>query len=182
MVSGPGIDVLAFAASELAQSGAPRLCRGGLLSLTVPEIEETPSREPLKASRESQMSNYRKLQHTEWDCKYHVIFIPEYRRKVLYGMIRAHLGEIFQRLARQKACEIEEGHLSCDHVHMMISIPPKHSVAQVVGYIKGKSAIHIARQFSGRRRNCTGQHFLARGYFVSTVGRDEEVIRQYIQN
>jgi putative transposase len=128
------------------------------------------------------MSNFKTLQHTEWDCKYHVIFIPKYRRKVLYGTIRRHLGEILRRLARQKECEIEEGHLSADHVHMMISIPPKHSVSQVVGYIKGKSAIHIARQFSGRRRNFTGQHFWARGYFVSTVGRDEEVIRQYIQN
>jgi len=128
------------------------------------------------------MSSYRKLQHTEWDCKYHVVFIPKYRRKVLYGTLREHLGEIFRRLARQKECEIEEGHLVEDHVHMMIAIPPKHSVSQVVGYIKGKSAIHIARQFSGRRRNFTGQHFWARGYFVSTVGRDEEVIRQYIRN
>ena len=128
------------------------------------------------------MSNYRKLQHTEWDCKYHVVFIPKYRRKVLYGTIREHLGEIFRRLARQKECEIEEGHLVADHVHMMIAIPPKHSVSQVVGYMKGKSAIQIAREFSGRRRNFTGQHFWARGYFVSTVGRDEEVIRQYIRN
>ncbi len=128
------------------------------------------------------MSNYRKLQHTEWDCKYHVVFIPKYRRKVLYGKIREHLGDVFRRLARQKECEIEEGHLVADHVHMMIAIPPKHSVSQVVGYIQGKSAIHIARQFSGQRRNFTGQHFWARGYFVSTVGRDEEVIRQYIRN
>jgi putative transposase len=128
------------------------------------------------------MSNFKTLQHTEWDCKYHVVFIPKYRRKVLYGTIRQHLGEIFRRLARQRECEIEEGHLVADHVHMMISIPPKHSVSQVVGYIKGKSAIHIARQFGGRRRNFTGQHFWARGYFVSTVGRDEEVIRQYIRN
>jgi len=128
------------------------------------------------------MSNYRKLQHTEWDCKYHVVFIPKYRRKVLYGKIREHLGDVFRRLARQKECEIEEGHLIADHVHMMMAIPPKHSVSQVVGYIKGKSAIHIARQFSGQRRNFTGQHFWARGYFVSTVGRDEEVIRQYIRN
>ena len=128
------------------------------------------------------MSNYRKLQHTEWDCKYHVVFIPKYRRKVLYGKIREHLGDVFRRLARQKECEIEEGHLVADHVHMMIAIPPKHSVSQVVGYIKGKSAIRIARQFGGQRRNFTGQHFWARGYFVSTVGRDEEVIRQYIRN
>ena len=127
------------------------------------------------------MSNYRKLQHTEWQCKCHVIFVPKYRRKVLYGTIRQYLGEIFKRLARQKECEIEEGHLMADHVHMMISIPPKYSVAQVVGYIKGKSAIHIARQFSEKCRNFTGHHFWARGCFVSTVGRDEEVIRRYIQ-
>ena len=128
------------------------------------------------------MSNYKTLQHTEWDCKYHVVFIPKYRRKVLYGTLREYLGEIFRRLARQKECEIEEGNLVVDHVHMMISIPPKYSVSQVVGYIKGKSAIQIARQFSGRRRNFTGQHFWARGYFVSTVGRDEEVIRNYIRH
>jgi putative transposase len=128
------------------------------------------------------MSNYRTLQHSEWECKYHVIFIPKYRRKVLYGTIRRHLGEIFRRLARQRESEIEAGHLMSDHVHMMISIPPKYSVAQVIGYIKGKSAIHIARGFGTRRRNFTGQHFWARGYFVSTVGRDEQVIRRYIQS
>ena len=128
------------------------------------------------------MSNYRTLQHTEWECKYHIVFIPKYRRKVLYGELRKHLGEIIRRLARQKECEIEEGHLMPDHVHIMISIPPKYAVAQVMGYIKGKSAIHIARQFGGIRRNFTGQSFWARGYFVSTVGRDEEVIRQYIQH
>jgi putative transposase len=128
------------------------------------------------------MSKYRTLQHSEWDCKYHVIFIPKYRRKVLYGTLRRHLGEIFRRLARQKECEIEEGHLMSDHVHMMISIPPKYSVAQVIGYIKGKSAIQIARDFENRRKNFSGHHFWARGYFVSTVGRDEEVIRRYIQS
>lgn len=128
------------------------------------------------------MSDYRKLQHSEWECKYHVVFIPKYRRKVLYGSLRRHLGEIFRRLARQKESEIEEGHLMPDHVHMLISIPPKYAVSQVVGFIKGKSAIHIARQFGERRRNFVGQHFWARGYFVSTVGRDEGVIRRYIQN
>ena len=127
------------------------------------------------------MSNYKKLQHTEWDCKYHVIFIPKYRRKVLYGQIRRELGDVFRRLARQKESEIEAGHLMVDHVHMMISIPPKYAVAQVIGFIKGKSAIHIARHFGERRRNFVGQHFWARGYFVSTVGRDETVIRQYIR-
>ena len=127
------------------------------------------------------MTNYRKLQHSEWECKYHVIFIPKYRRKVLYGTLRQQLGEVFRRLARQRESEIEEGHLLGDHVHMMISIPPKYSVAQVIGSIKGKSAIHIARHFGERRRNFVGQHFWARGYFVSTVGRDEEVIRRNIK-
>ena len=117
------------------------------------------------------MSNYRKLQHSESKCKHHVIFIPKYRRKILYGTLRRHLGEVFRRLARQKESEIEEGHLMADHVHMMIAIPPKYAVAQVVGYIKGKSAIHIARNFGERRRNFVGQHFWARGYFASTVGR-----------
>jgi putative transposase len=126
------------------------------------------------------VSNYKTLQHSEWECKYHVIFIPKYRRKVLYGKLRQHLGEVFRRLARQKESEIEEGHLMSDHVHMMISIPPKYAVAQVVGYIKGKSAIHIARQFGERRRNFVGHHFWARGYFVSTIGRDEEVIRRQL--
>ena len=127
------------------------------------------------------MTNYRKLQHSEWECKYHVIFIPKYRRKVLYGQIRGELGDVFRRLARQKESEIEAGHLMVDHVHMMISIPPKYAVAQVIGFIKGKSAIHIARNFGERRRNFVGQHFWARGYFVSTVGRDEAVIRRYIR-
>jgi len=128
------------------------------------------------------MSKYKTLQHTEWECKYHVIFIPKYRRKVLYGELRRHLGEVFRRLARQKESEIEAGHMMADHVHMMIAIPPKYSVAQVIGFIKGKSAIHIARHFGERRRNFVGQHFWARGYFVSTVGRDETVIRRYIRH
>ena len=128
------------------------------------------------------MSNYRNLQHTRWECKYHVIFIPKYRRKVIYKGLRQHLGSVFRRLALQKDSEIEEGHLMADHVHMMISIPAKRSVSQVVGFIKGKSAIHIARHFGERKRNFAGEHFWARGYFVSTVGRDEEVIRAYIQH
>ena len=128
------------------------------------------------------MDDYLSLNHSVWECKYHVVFIPKYRRKVLFGKIREDLGEVFRRLARQKECEIEEGHLMPDHVHMMISIPPKHSVAQVIGYIKGKSAIHVARTYFDRKRNYVGQHFWARGYFVSTVGRDEEAIRQYIRH
>ena len=122
------------------------------------------------------------LSHTRWECKYHVVFIPKCRRKVLYGQLRSELGEVFRRLAEQKESRIEEGHLMPDHVHMMISIPPKYSVSQVVGYVKGKSAIHIARAYMERKRNFVGQHFWARGYFVSTVGRDEAVIRDYIRH
>ncbi len=128
------------------------------------------------------MQNVRSLSHSVWDCKYHVVFIPKYRRKVLYGDLSRHLGKVFRDLARQRESEIEEGHLMPDHVHMLIAIPPKYAVAQVVGFIKGKSAIHIARSYLGRRRNYQGQHFWARGYFVSTVGREEKRIRRYIRH
>ena len=128
------------------------------------------------------MDEYKSLSHSKWECKYHVVFIPKCRRKALYGQLRNHLGEVFHRLAGQKECRIEEGHLMVDHVHMLISIPPKHAVSQVIGFIKGKSAIHIARVYGERKRNFVGQHFWARGYFVSTVGRDEELIRDYIRH
>ncbi|HZF48734.1 MAG TPA: IS200/IS605 family transposase [Polyangiaceae bacterium] len=128
------------------------------------------------------MEEYHNQNHTKWECKYHVVFIPKCRRKVLYGELRRHLGPVFRALTEQKESRIEEGHLMPDHVHMMISIPPKHSVATVIGFIKGKSAIYIARTFSERKRNFVGQHFWARGYFVSTVGRDEAVVREYIRN
>ena len=100
----------------------------------------------------------------------------------MYGELRRHLGEVFRTLAQHKESRIEEGHLMADHVHMMIVIPPKYAVSQVVGYIKGKSAIHLARVYGERKRNFVGQHFWARGYFVSTVGRDEQVIRNYIRH
>jgi putative transposase len=128
------------------------------------------------------MDDYESLSHSVWDCKYHVVFIPKYRKKTLYGELRRRLGEVFRTLAKQKECQVVEGHLLPDHVHMLISIPPKHSVAQVIGYIKGKSAIHIARTFFDNKRNFVGQHFWARGDFVSTVGRDEATIREYIRN
>ena len=128
------------------------------------------------------MNDYETLNHTKWECKYHVVFIPKCRRKVLYGGLRQHLGDLFRTLTQQRESQIEEGHLMPDHVHMMISIPPKYAVSQVIGYIKGKSAIHVARTFMERKRNFVGQHFWARGYFVSTVGRDEAVIRKYIQH
>jgi putative transposase len=121
------------------------------------------------------------LNHTKWECKYHVVFIPKCRRKVLYKELRGHLGEVFRQLAKQKESRIEEGHLMPDHVHMMIAIPPKHAVSQVIGYIKGKSAIHLARVYGERKKNFVGQHFWARGFYVSTVGRDENAVRKYIR-
>jgi putative transposase len=128
------------------------------------------------------MTDYNSQNHTKWDCKYHVVFIPKYRRKVLYGQVRQQLKEILHELAKQRESQIIEGHLRPDHVHMMISIPPKYSVSHVVGYMKGKSAILVAREFMGRYKNFKGYHFWARGYFVSTVGLDEVVIRHYIRN
>ena len=128
------------------------------------------------------MDKYESLSHTKWECKYHIVFIPKCRRGTLYEQLRQHLGQVFHELARQKESRVEEGHLMSDHVHMMLAIAPKYAVSQVVGYIKGKSAIHLARVYGERKRNFVGQHFWARGYFVSTVGRDETMIREYIRN
>jgi putative transposase len=128
------------------------------------------------------MQTYESLKHTTWECKYHVVFIPKCRRKVLYQGIRQELGVVFRSLAEQWECKVDEGHLMPDHVHMLLSVPPKYSVSNVLGFIKGKSAIHIARVYAGRRRNFVGQHFWARGYWVSTVGKNEAAVRQYIQN
>jgi putative transposase len=128
------------------------------------------------------MDENESLNHTKWECKYHVVFIPKCRRRTLYEELRKYLGEVFRGLAEQRESRIEEGHLMSDHVHMMIAIPPKYSVSQVVGYIKGKSAIHLARVYGEKKRNFVGQSFWARGYFVSTVGRDDATIRDYIRN
>ena len=128
------------------------------------------------------MDRIESLNHTKWDCKYHIVFIPKNRRKVLYGQLRKHLGEVFHTLAQHKESRIEEGHVMRDHVHMLIAIPPKYAVSQVVGYIKGKSAMHLARVYGENKRNFTGQSFWARGYFVSTVGRDAQMIKSYIRH
>jgi putative transposase len=128
------------------------------------------------------MRTHESLKPTTWECKYHVVFIPKYRRKVLYQGIRQELGTVIRSLAEQWECRVEEGHLMPDHVHMLLSVPPKYSVSNVMGFIKGKSAIHIARVYAGRRRNFVGQHFWARGYWVSTVGKNEAAVRQYIQD
>ncbi len=127
------------------------------------------------------MSEYESQSHSKWDCKYHLIFIPKRRRKAMYGNIRTKLGPVFHDLADQKQCRIIEGHIMPDHIHMCIRIPPKYSVASVVGFIKGKSAIVIARQFSGKQKNFTGEQFWARGYAVSTVGFELEAVKKYIR-
>ena len=121
------------------------------------------------------------LAHSRWDCKYHVVFIPKYRRKAIYGELRKLLGEIFHDLARQKECRIIEGHLLPDHVHMCVEIPPKHAVASVIGFLKGKSALAIARRVQEKERNFTSEHFWARGYAVSTVGFELESVKKYIR-
>ena len=128
------------------------------------------------------MNDIQCLSHAKWDCKYHVVWIPKYRRKTLFGELRSNLVEVFHELARQKESKIIEGHLQPDHIHMLISIPPKYSVAHVIGYMKGKSAIHIARTYLGQRKNYNGMSFWARGYFVTTVGADEETVRIYIRD
>ncbi|MCE5281792.1 MAG: IS200/IS605 family transposase [Deltaproteobacteria bacterium] len=127
------------------------------------------------------MEDVATLAHAKWECKYHVVWIPKCRKRTLYGELRKYLGEAFHDLARQKECKVIEGHMMPDHVHILISIPPKYAVSQIVGYMKGKSAIHIARSYLGRKKNFTGQNFWARGYFVSTVGTDEETVREYIR-
>ena len=124
---------------------------------------------------------YKSLTHSLWECKYHVIFIPKFRRKALFLEIRKHLGEVFHELARQKECTILEGHIRPDHVHMCIEIPPKYATASIIGFMKGKSAIMIARRFGGKERNFVGEHFWARGYAISTVGFEIEAVRKYIR-
>lgn len=128
------------------------------------------------------MSTFESLSHSRWDCKYHVVFVPKCRKKALYGKIRKFLGPVFHELASQRRSQILEGHMVQDHAPMLIRIPPKYPVAEVIGYLKGKSAIAVARQFGARKRNFSGEQFWARGYAVSTVGFEEEQIRKYIRN
>ena len=131
---------------------------------------------------EENIQGYRSLSHSKWDCKYHVVFIPKKRRKALFGRVRHHLRDIFHALARQKECQILEGNLMPDHVHMCIAIPPKYAVASVIGFLKGKSAIAIAREVCGKEQDFTGEHLWAQGYAVSTLGFELEQVRQYIRD
>lgn len=127
-------------------------------------------------------TSYQSLSHLKCDCKYHVVFIPKMRKKELYGKIREYLKTTFHELSYQKECEIIGGSIVQDHIHMIISIPPKYSVSSVIGYIKGKSAIAVARKFGGRKRNFNGERFWARGYAVSTVGFELAQIQAYVKN
>jgi len=120
------------------------------------------------------------LTHSKWECKYHVVFVPKYRKKALYGKIRVYLKEVFHELARQKSCKIESGSMVKDHVHMCISIPPKYAGNRGLVRMKGKSAIAVARQFGGRKRNFSGEKFWARGYAVSTIGLELSMVKNYI--
>ena len=127
------------------------------------------------------MKDYKKLTHTVYECKYHIVFVSKYRHKKIYGSLRNELRDLFHKLCHQKECRIEEGYLMKDHVHMLLSIPPKYSVSHIVGFLKGKSALYLAQKYA-RRRKYRGYSFWARGYFVSTVGYNEKVVRQYIRN
>ena len=126
------------------------------------------------------MHEWQSLSHVRWECKYHIVIIPKYRKRVLYGKVKKHVGEVIREVCRQRGIELVEGHLMPDHIHMCVSIPPKHSVAFAIGFIKGKSAVRIHRQILGKKK-VTGLHFWSRGYCVSTVGLNEETIRKYIR-
>ena len=122
------------------------------------------------------------LSHTVWECKYHIVWVPKNRRKIIFGKLRKEIGTILRRLCEYKGVEVIEGALSIDHIHMCLSIPPKYSVSTIVGYLKGKSAMIIFEKYSRLKKNFKGNSFWARGYFVSTVGLDETKIRKYIKD
>jgi len=126
------------------------------------------------------MHDWQSLSHVRWECKYHIVIIPKYRKRMLYGKLKKHVGEVIREVCRQRGIELIEGHLMPDHIHMCLSIPPKQSVAFAIGFTKGKSAVRIHRQILGKKK-VTGLHFWSRGYCVSTVGLNEETIRKYIR-
>jgi putative transposase len=132
--------------------------------------------------KEVTMRDWRSQAHVRWYCKYHIVFVPKYRRRSIYGQLRRGIGKIVRDLCTQQGVELVEGHAMPDHVHLCLSIPPKYSVANTVGFLKGKSAIRIHREYLGKRKQFTGFHFWARGYCVSTVGLEEQMIRAYIRN
>ena len=128
------------------------------------------------------MKDWQSMAHVKWECKYHVVILPKYRRKVLFGKLRRQVGEILRQLCREKGIELLEGKARPDHVHMLLSVPPRYSVAMTMGFLKGKSAVRIHRQLLKTKGTLFGRSFWARGYCVSTVGLDEAAIRKYIQD
>jgi len=127
------------------------------------------------------MKDWQSQAHVKWECLYHVVIVPKYRKKTLYGRVRKQIGEILRNLCRQKNVSLVEGHLCSDHIHMLLSVPPRYSIAMVIGFLKGKSAVRIHREIKQTRGSLFGRSFWARGYCVSTVGRDENQIRKYIR-
>ena len=128
------------------------------------------------------MKDWQSQAHVKWECKYHVVIVPKYRKKAIFGKLRRDIGAIFRDLCRQKGVELVEGKAMPDHVHILLSVPPRYSIAMTVGFLKGKSAIRIHRVYSGAKGSLLGRSFWARGYCVSTVGLDEVVIAQYIRD
>jgi putative transposase len=137
--------------------------------------------DPHVHGKETVMREWQSLSHVRWYCRYHVVFVPKYRKRAIFGTLRRQIGGILRKLCEEEGVELVEGRALPDHVHLCLSIPPKYSVANTVGFLKGKSAIRIHREFLGRQRNFTGFHFWARGYCVSTVGLDENTVRAYIR-
>ena len=128
------------------------------------------------------MHDWRSLSHVRWECKYHVVVIPKYRHKVFYGKMRSRIGPILRDLCGQRGVELLEGHCMADHVHLCLSIPPKYSVSHTIGFLKGKSAVRVHRELLRTQGTLFGRAFWSRGYCVSTVGLDEAMIKQYIQD
>ncbi len=122
------------------------------------------------------------LSHTKWNCKYHVVFAPKYRRKVIYGKLRSEIGKILRELCERKGIEIIEASCCVDHVHMLIKVPPKYSISQVMGYLKGKSSLIIFDRFANLKYKYGNRHFWCRGYYVDTAGKNDKKIKEYIQN
>jgi len=128
------------------------------------------------------MKDWRSQAHVKWDCKYHVVFVPKYRRRKFYGSLRSEIGKVLRQLCQEKGIELVEGKAMPDHVHMLLSVPPKYSIAMTVGYLKGKSAVRIHRELGKTSGSLFGRAFWSRGYCVSTVGLDEAMIQKYIQD
>ena len=138
----------------------------------------------IKTSKEDQVMKLDtdSLAHTQWNCKYHIVFAPKYRRQIIYGKIKSDIGTMLRKLCEYKGVEIIEAEACKDHIHMLVSIPPKYSVSQIMGYLKGKSSLMIFEKYANLKYKYGNRHFWCRGYYVDTVGRNKKAIEQYIRN